>query len=288
MPPPRLCLEALSALSGCDVELTVGTSQLSPQDFVNVVALKEFYKQEGFKQLEYPSLGTMSLLDQDQDQDQDQDLYSSPGALTEGPSTAGPEESLRAKMKINPGDFFHQQYDYDFTQVTDGDKTFLRGNESYVRPCGWSRVALRVTQRYDSGDAWLGTGKDAWPVSYHGQNMDGSLGIIATHKGSPSDAAPKFLEAAAAIAVAGETRGRGVYSTPDVKMAEKYCRKFKSKVDGKTYKVVLQNRINPEKRQKCQREDVWLVYVPKGHNDVQTRAIVQESIRPYGLLLKEA
>lgn len=148
-------------------------------------------------------------------------------------------------------------------------------------------MALRVVQKYDGGDCWLGKGKDAWPVSYNGHNMDGSLGIILTRGGSNADE-PKFLDAAATCLVTGETRGRGVYSTPDIKVAEKYCRKFKSKVDGKTYKVVLQNRINPEKRRKCQREDIWLVYVPEGCSDVQTRAIVQESIRPYGLLLMKA
>ncbi|XP_042361853.1 uncharacterized protein LOC121957378 [Plectropomus leopardus] len=278
---PRLCLEALSALSCCNVEQTSGESQLTPQDFVTIVALKEFYKQEGFKMLEYPSIGSLSLQDVD-----DLDLYSSPPALAEGPSTAGPQESLRTTLKINLQDFFHPQYNYDFTHIKDGNKEFLRGNEPYVRPCGWNRIALRVTQKYDCGDVWLGKGKDAWPVSYHGRNMDGSLGIILTHSGSPDDE-PKFLDAAAATLVREETRGRGVYSTPDVKMAEKYCKKFKSKVDGKTYKVVLQNRINPEKRQKCQREDVWLIYIPKEFSDVQTRATVQESIRPYGLLLKQ-
>ncbi|KAM6974992.1 uncharacterized protein LKV04_016462 [Tautogolabrus adspersus] len=281
MPDTKLCLEALSALSGCNVEQTDGSSQLSPQDFVNVVALKEFYKQEGFKELEYPSLGTLSLQDVDEG-----DLYSSPLSLSEGPSTAGPPESMRTTMKINPQDFFHPQFNYDFTNIKDGNTKFLRGNEPYFRPCGWNRVALQVTKRYDGGDGWLGTGKDAWPVSYHGHNMDGSLGVIWTRGGTPTDD-PEFLDVAAASLVQGETKGRGVYSTPDIKMAEKYCKKFKSKVDGKMYEVVLQNRINPSKRQKCQREDVWLVYVPEGFNDVQTRGIVQESMRPYGLLLKQ-
>ena len=102
--------------------------------------------------------------------------------------------------------------------------------------------------------------------------MDGSLGVILTRSGRTDDE-PDFLDAAAASLVVGETRGRGVYSTPDIKMARKYCKRFKSKVDGKTYQVVLQNRINPEKRRMCQRKDVWLVYVPEGYNDVQTRAI---------------
>lgn len=170
--------------------------------------------------------------------------------------------------------------------LQDGNTTFQRGDEQYVRPCGWNRVALRVAQKYDSGDNWLGMGTDAWPVSYNGHNMDGSLGIILTHGGSPSDK-PEFLDAAATSMVTGETRGRGVYSTPDIKLADKYCKKFKSKVDGKTYKVVLQNRINPKKRVKCQREEIWVVYIPEGCNDVQTRTIVQESMRPYGLLLMQ-
>lgn len=275
MPDARLCLEALSALSGCRVEQTDGASQISPQDFVNIVALKEFYKQKGFKELEYPSLGTLSL------QDEDQDLYSSPPALT------APEESLKTTVKINTADFFHPQYDYDFTNVKDGDRQFLRGDERYTRPCGWNRAALRVVQKYDGGDGWLGTGKDAWPVSYNGHNMDGSLGIILTHGGCPDDE-PKFLDAAATSLVTGETRGRGVYSTPEIKIAEKYCKSFKSKVDGHTYKVVLQNRINPQKRIKCERKDIWLVYIPEDFNEVQTRAAVQESVRPYGLLLKRA
>ncbi|MEQ2186286.1 hypothetical protein GOODEAATRI_027065 [Goodea atripinnis] len=245
----NLYLEALSALSGCNVEATTGASQLSAQDFVNIVALREFYKQKGFKELEYESLGTLSLQDME-----DQDMYSSPPALTDGPA--------------------------------DGDKTFMRGNEKYIRPCGWKRAALHVLKQYEDGNGWLGTGRDAWPVSYHGHNMDGSLGIILTHDGRVDDE-PSFLNAAAASLRNPDTRGRGVYSTPDIKMAEKYCKTFMSSVDGKRYKVVLQNRINPKKRMNCQREDIWLVYIPEGCTDVQAKAIVQESLRPYGLLLKQ-
>lgn len=101
MPNTDLCLEALSALSGCNVESTSGASQLTPQDFVNIVALKEFYKQEGYRELEYPSLGSISL----------DDMYSSPPALT------APSEGSRTTVKINPGDFFHPQYNYDFTNI---------------------------------------------------------------------------------------------------------------------------------------------------------------------------
>lgn len=104
MVDPQLCLEALSALSGCNVESTAGASLLSPQDFVNIVALKEFYKQEGFQQLEYPSLGSLSLVETE-------DLYSCPPALSEGCATS------RTTIKINLQDFFDRQYDYDFTNI---------------------------------------------------------------------------------------------------------------------------------------------------------------------------
>lgn len=100
----QLCLEALSTLSGCNVEPTAGASLLSPQDFVNIVALKEFYKQEGFQQLEYPSLGSLSLLETE-------DLYSCPPALSEGSATS------RTTIKINLEDFFDRHYDYDFTNI---------------------------------------------------------------------------------------------------------------------------------------------------------------------------
>lgn len=167
--------------------------------------------------------------------------------------------------------------------LQDGALQFHRGAEPYIRPCGWKRVALRVVNKYQGGDSWLGTGGQAWPVSYHGYQMDGS--VLLTHTGDPEEQ-PGFLDAAAGAVNAGGTRGRGVYSTPLISIAEKYCKTFTSKVDGKTYKVVLQNRINPEKRRRCQRDDLWLVYIPQGSSDAQTRAIVQESVRPYGLLLK--
>ncbi|XP_061598150.1 uncharacterized protein LOC133461305 [Cololabis saira] len=281
MPGTQLYLEALSALSGCNVQLTSGNSQLTSQDFVNIVALREFYKQEGLTELEYPSLGTLSL--QEIDDLDSKDMYSSPLALT------APERkpASATTVKINPADFFDPAYNYDFTNIKDGSAKFLRGDEPYVRPCGWNRVALRVIKKYEDGEKWLGTGKDAWPVSYHGHNMDGSLGIILTHQGDPEDQ-PSFLEAGASFLLSEETRGKGVYSTPEIKTAEKYCKTFKSKADGKTYKVVLQNRINPEKRVKCQRKDIWMVYIPDGSTEAQKRVIVQESIRPYGLLLKQA
>jgi len=106
-----LCLEALSALTGCSVEPTAAASQLSAQDIVNIAVLKQFFKQEGLQELNYPSLGSLSLRGNDEDVE---DLYSSPPALLEGPC---PEPRARPSVKINPDTFFDHKFDYDFTNI---------------------------------------------------------------------------------------------------------------------------------------------------------------------------
>lgn len=88
----ELCLEALSALSGCNVEQDSEAPKLSPQEFSNIVALKGFYKLEGLNELEYPDIGILSLRDM-----------------------AGPEQRWGPNVTIDPQDFFYPQYN---TRVT--------------------------------------------------------------------------------------------------------------------------------------------------------------------------
>ncbi|XP_067111867.1 uncharacterized protein [Osmerus mordax] len=275
MPSQAQLLEALSAVSGCNVQLATGAAHtLTPQDFVNVVALKEFYTQEGLQALEYPNLGTLSL----------QDMGTTTTlALPESDSAP----TNRPTVYVNAQEFFDPGWNYDFTNVKDGETVFTRGKEPYLRPCGWFRAAIKVLKKYPDGDAWLGTGDEAWPVSYHGSAMDGSLGIIVTRKKAKGDEDGDDDGGPGERLAAGSTLGRGVYSTPDVKTAGKFSKTFRSREDNKVYKVVLQNRINPEQRQKCRREKYWLVYVPEGSTAIQERAIIEGALRPYGLLLQQ-
>ena len=46
-------------------------------------------------------------------------------------------------------------YDYDFTNISDNGRTFMRGNFEYKRPCGWKRIALNVLDKYEN-NVWLG------------------------------------------------------------------------------------------------------------------------------------
>ncbi|KAK7154905.1 hypothetical protein R3I93_009754 [Phoxinus phoxinus] len=190
---------------------------------------------------------------------------------------AGFNSDVRDEMFVDMDEFFDPRFGYDFTH---SDKSvYMRGNEQYKRPSGWYRIALKVLDKYPNGNAWLGTkGRRThsvageWPVSYHGTSVDGATGIVKTHY----KAGPRQLY------------GRGIYSTHDIDQAYGYSKEFTSKKTGKRYRVLMQNRINPEMRKVCQRRsDYWLIEIPEGTSADQEKEIVEKSIRPYGILLKE-
>lgn len=141
-------------------------------------------------------------------------------------------------------------------------------------------MGLKVLDKYPDGNKWLGTNNwrrksvpGEWPVSYHGTSVNGAKGIIQ----SSFRAGDRALY------------GRGIYSTPKLHIAEEgnHARTFQSEKTGKTYRAVIQNRINPEKRELCEKEDYWLVPVPEGTSAEEERKIVESSIRPYGILVQE-
>ena len=49
-------------------------------------------------------------------------------------------------MLLDPEDLDHR-YDYDFTKLKDTGKVFKRGEETYNRPYGWKRIALKVIDK---------------------------------------------------------------------------------------------------------------------------------------------
>ena len=71
--------------------------------------------------------------------------------------------------------------------------------------------------------------------------------------------------------------GSGIYSTPDINVAERYATEFE--FEGRKYVVVLQNRVNPKNLIKIEAKrtrdgEYWIC---KGEQD----------IRPYGFCIKE-
>lgn len=200
------------------------------------------------------------------------DLYS----LQQAP-VAGFKSDVRKEMFVDMDEFFEPCLDFDFTHLSD-KSACMRGNEPYTRPCGWYRIALKVRNKYPDGNTWLGTGgwrshsvAGEWPVSYHGTSVDGATGIVKTHYKAGS----------------GKAYGRGIYSTYDIDQASGYSKEFTSKKTGKRYRVLMQNRINPKMRKVCKRQDYWLIEIPDGTSADKEKEIVEKSIRPYGILLKE-
>ncbi|KAM9968270.1 hypothetical protein ACTFIW_002707 [Dictyostelium discoideum] len=161
--------------------------------------------------------------------------------------------------------WFLPKFNNDFTKTID-DKQFFRGGEIYVRPCGWMRYALNVTNLFDrDGDKWLGCDKvdGEWPVSYHGTGKHESKSIAEKGYDLSKGKTFKF--------------GYGIYSTPSIKCAETYATSFEH--EGSTYLVVFQNRVNPK----------TLIKIPKSLTNDEEYWISpkDEDIRPYCICIKK-
>ncbi|CAH3185875.1 unnamed protein product [Porites evermanni] len=151
----------------------------------------------------------------------------------------------------------------------------MRGGFEYKRPYGWNRLAVKVLGKYEN-DAWLGpdgirTRADPaeWPVSYHGTNSKNAK--LISKQGYKPGPRMKF--------------GKGIYTSPSLEMVERlYAQEFTH--DGKTYKIALQNRVNPDQKngrleivpasKTRQGADYWLS--PCSH---------ENDVRPYGILIRE-
>jgi hypothetical protein len=165
-----------------------------------------------------------------------------------------------------------EPYHYDFTNISDNGRTFFRGGSIYTRPCGWQRYALKVEGKY-LDDIWLdgqtpradiySSAEGEWAVSYHGTTYHNGLSIA--EEGYKLSKGERFLY------------GIGIYSTPDIDVAYGYA--DTATVNGKTYKVVMQNRVNPKNVKKITKDvtDVGEYWISP----------TDEGIRPYGFCVKE-
>lgn len=164
---------------------------------------------------------------------------------------------------------------FDFTVVRDVGTTIVRGGEVYRRPYGWFKYALKVSWRYDN-NCWLGSaghrnaGSSAeWPVSYHGTMKENIAGIVREgYKLSRCRTC---------------THGDGIYTTPRVDIAARYAREFTHA--GKTYKVVLQNRVNPATVRKVQGMMTFTPNLGSVSGPIWISP-QEDDVRPYGILIK--
>ena len=169
-------------------------------------------------------------------------------------------------------DILDEKYNFDFTKLTSGGKEYKRGDRAYQRPYGWQRIAIKVRNKYGGDNTWLGGVKGGlreesasgeWPVSYHGTRKDAAEMIAA--RGFDLGQGKRFKY------------GKGIYSTPDPKEAERYAVKFSW--EGRSFKLMLQNRVNME--------DTKVVPNGCGCGSEYFVTADEENIRPYGILVKE-
>jgi len=103
-----------------------------------------------------------------------------------------------------------------------------------------------------------------WPVSYHGTGEHAAKSIAKD--GYDLSKGTRFLH------------GVGIYSTPDIAVAEKYYAK-QFEHDGNKYKVVVQNRVNPTTVKKIPKEKAGM-----GEYWITEE---QKDTRAYGMCIKE-
>ena len=181
-------------------------------------------------------------------------------------STSQIKDEEQQPLYYIPDSAYDPKYDYDFTNYKGDDTRCVRGNYPYTRPAGWNRKAVSVIKKYED-DVWLGergwrdeSSRGEWPVSYHGTNINNVPNIV---KGGYDTS--KCVR---------EAYGRGIYSTPDIKVAEGYATKFT--YNGETLQCILQNRVNL-KETKVHKTPCGIYFVTPDVN----------YIRPYGVCLRK-
>ena len=103
-----------------------------------------------------------------------------------------------------------------------------------------------------------------WPVSYHGTGVK---------------AAGKIAELGYQLKQGFRFHfGKGVYSSPDPAVAEKFAFRTTEKETGKQFKIIFQNRVRPGSYRRIGQEET-------GHGDYFLSADPQD-IRPYGTCIK--
>ena len=180
-------------------------------------------------------------------------------------------------FKLDPASLA-PRFDYDLTGKADDGAIYHRGDFTYYRPYGWKRYALNVLGDADyESDKWLGgdgirkeSTDGEWPVSYHGTKF------VSNVRGIVGDGYKKGPR---------HNHGYGVYSSPSVNVVveHRYAETFTHESTGKTYKFVLQNRVNPDPEHLTIHRSDGMYWLSPKHDPAEKIF----DIRPYGILTRE-
>jgi len=163
---------------------------------------------------------------------------------------------------MNEQTFLDPQYDYQYG-ATDGGQTFSRGKRNFIRPCGWTKKALKVLGKYGD-DSWLNSNiGGSWPVSYHGSRKEDAE-ALCKNLGAPIRRGRYFKP------------GKGIYTTPLPIVAERQAEVFE--FEGVKYKMIFMDRINMDYTAEYQ--------IPGRANEIFFVSD-ENSVRPYCVLVKK-
>ena len=157
----------------------------------------------------------------------------------------------------------------------------IRGGKNYYPPYGWIGIGLKVKDKYDKDNIWLGkeNKKGEWAVGYHGVGKGNVfkkiLNIMAYNlKEGPGQLYKDQLNVAKNKDEYCNC-GEGVYLSPNIEEAEKYADLTSLGWTNSKFKFVFMIRVNTKKIRSPGGYPVdWIL----NGND--------EEIRPYRLLIK--
>merc|ERR1711971_859390 len=169
-------------------------------------------------------------------------------------------------VESNPEDMFDFRFNQDFLTMKDDGRVMKRGGQNYLLPFGWKRFAVNVKGEYDDGDnGWLREDEHGWAVAYHGTSGQALPSILSA--GFRVGPRQKFAK----------TTGAGIYTTPNIDIAQHYSRPQKR--DGHSCQIILQLRVRPSAIKwitngEFMERQYWVINDP-------------DDIRAYGVLLRE-
>lgn len=167
-------------------------------------------------------------------------------------------DEIRLRCKLRKDDF-DPKFDYKYTDERSARirrKSGKRGNEAYLPPKGWCKLALAVMGKYKN-DQWLGK-DNGWPVVYHGTRARPTYMHSIVREGFK-------VKGGKEAAINGEVFGSGIYVTPDPEYAQRYAKKQKLVAAwGDELDIVFACRVKPKKFEKEKSDPpIWRVSDPR-------------------------
>lgn len=160
-----------------------------------------------------------------------------------------------------------------------------RGGRDYDPPKGWVGYGLKVIDKYDINNIWLGMSniEGEWWVAYHGAGRDRNSNdvknivknivengfIIGQHQACKNDKNINNLSN-----IDHPRVGKGVYLSDKIAEAEVYAGKVE--IENKEYKIAFMCRVCPKKVRISSYIEYYFVVDPN-----------YDCVRPYRILLKE-